>query len=248
MKVIKRLWQILLFATAIVSALVCIGASVMLWRGQSHHETWVIAPRLAPAPAEVPAWKKIYGQWSQPGVPNMFDDKAWVIDRSIESGEGYLGFLRQYHQPWPGSTNPYPTPGYGRYAVQNSPSASAGPFLLSSGAPGERGWSFMGLHFWSHPPSFSIPVTPMPRPGNLPPYYMRVPSLFSGIAEFRISWWWIILVTAIVPVVWILRWWKRFNRQRKLHSCAVCGYDLRATPDQCPECGHIPAVIVMHDC
>jgi hypothetical protein len=87
------------------------------------------------------------------------------------------------------------------------------------------------------------------------PYLSKfwVPHAFLGFgvgftnpaSKFYDSWprlaltaphWGICLALAAFPALWVWRGVKRWRR----HSagfCYACGYDLRATPDRCPECG-----------
>ena len=50
--------------------------------------------------------------------------------------------------------------------------------------------------------------------------------------------WALALACLILPVVAVVR--RARKRRTAGTGCPVCGYDLRATPDRCPECGHIP--------
>ena len=48
---------------------------------------------------------------------------------------------------------------------------------------------------------------------------------------------WAIVLPSAIPTVWWLISYRRRQRASRAGMCPVCGYDLRATPLRCPECG-----------
>jgi hypothetical protein len=51
--------------------------------------------------------------------------------------------------------------------------------------------------------------------------------------------WFVILLTGALPLLWLVRQHQAHHAARG-RLCPACGYDLRATPDHCPECGTAP--------
>jgi len=49
-----------------------------------------------------------------------------------------------------------------------------------------------------------------------------------------LPYWAIAVVTLIPSLMWL------HGRRKIPGTCQTCGYDLRATPDRCPECGTVP--------
>jgi hypothetical protein len=62
---------------------------------------------------------------------------------------------------------------------------------------------------------------------------------FQGVFDVVVPIYPFVIGSLIAPVVWAARAWRRLRRDAG-QRCRVCGYDLRATPDRCPECGTVP--------
>ncbi|HEX4793374.1 MAG TPA: hypothetical protein VH370_06260 [Humisphaera sp.] len=67
-----------------------------------------------------------------------------------------------------------------------------------------------------------------------------MPVAVPGARTLVVSMWVLFLPLLVLPVIWIAAA-RRTSKRRLLHLCQVCGYDMRATPQRCPECGTAPS-------
>ncbi|MCU1274589.1 MAG: hypothetical protein JWO48_2020 [Bryobacterales bacterium] len=87
------------------------------------------------------------------------------------------------------------------------------------------------LHYWR---GFGFDIT-TGVPGNpKAPEYVASPFV-----KIIVPYWFIVLITIVLPVYWIKRQVVA-RRRLRVGLCRVCSYNLRATPDRCPECGAVP--------
>lgn len=68
------------------------------------------------------------------------------------------------------------------------------------------------------------------------------PPWNSDVAHISIPHWFLLTLFATLPAV---RFYRHLRRRRiaQIGHCRQCGYDLRATPDRCPECGTVPGKV-----
>jgi hypothetical protein len=59
----------------------------------------------------------------------------------------------------------------------------------------------------------------------------------------RLPAWLVLIVLAVLPAWWVrvFRWHRRRAKRLAAGACPTCGYDMRATPERCPECGRAAA-------
>jgi hypothetical protein len=86
----------------------------------------------------------------------------------------------------------------------------------------------------------TFPEVPPMYARSLPPTAWNALGFkqFSGPthSSMAVPYWSLVLLTAPAPLARALTIARR-RRRIKAGLCAECGYDLRATPDRCPECG-----------
>lgn len=72
----------------------------------------------------------------------------------------------------------------------------------------------------------------------------RKDEFWPGLAlipwySVTIPWRYPVILSSVLPALWILLKLRRVRRHAQ-GRCTQCGYDLRATPNRCPECGMTP--------
>jgi hypothetical protein len=103
------------------------------------------------------------------------------------------------------------------------------------------------LIVWRDPVDPASAYQPLPPPavrsgsGNAPPKRF-VGFVVSSVGypfhstRVEVPLWAPVAMTALLPLAWLIATVRR-ARRRKAGHCKACGYDLRATPGRCPECG-----------
>lgn len=76
------------------------------------------------------------------------------------------------------------------------------------------------------------------KPGWSFATFQAARSITTGLTaeDVRIPYWFLAMLACVLPA-W---WWRRRLQEERIRlrgCCPVCGYDLRASPERCPECG-----------
>ena len=106
-----------------------------------------------------------------------------------------------------------------------------------------------GWEYFASPIPRRWPVGPGPRlpdayRGTVRHFVRLPPAALYGVA---VPHWLLVLATSVLPGVFLLRLRRRALARRLSAAglCRRCGYDLRASPHRCPECGSAVSVMAV---
>ena len=115
---------------------------------------------------------------------------------------------------------------YRRSPLGDQPAPRGGPAL-----PGVRtDWRLLGFAY-----AAGAPVPPEQRGAGI--------WIAAPFWRVTVPHWFPLCLTLALPALWTRAAVRRRRARRRLDQgrCADCGYDLRSSPDRCPECGAVAA-------
>jgi hypothetical protein len=110
------------------------------------------------------------------------------------------------------------------------------------GDTGPTDWAFVpafsGINWWQNAGFDAFDLQLKPRYNAFALHDWLQPRWSGRARSIALPYWAIAVAFCILPGIVLLRFIRHTHRSR-VGRCPSCGYDLRATPDRCPECGTI---------
>jgi hypothetical protein len=204
---------------ASVSAALCVAVCV-LWVRSYPSGAWVSRDQQQDRPDGALFTWRLTGAWSVRGSIGWVDTHI-TLDGPVAGGwaRAYLPLNRFRPHPWRLETAP--------------------PDVFPQSTASDSIWSRLGFQF-----DHQAEETQEASLGEVRPGAPRQPGkeyITSHSTEVAVPHWLLAALTAIVPAAW-LRVTLIRRRRFRAGRCLACGYDLRGTPERCPECGALSAV------
>jgi hypothetical protein len=139
---------------------------------------------------------------------------------------------------WPDSL---PLPNKSEYWMADAPHH---PSMIQINAGWRRTFAGAGvIKDWEQPPA-SLSLLTLPGVGRL---YVAKPAGWTQ--SFRAVWvphWFFVLLFAAMPARKLYLSHRSWLRRRR-GLCGACGYDMRGSPEKCPECGRLKPAPQAHE-